>query len=335
MAKQPVYSKDDDLLRVPIDQEVLVALEPEEEEEKTTEKPSDKKEDVSTDVEVDADTLKTLSDQVEALKASNEAAEKKLKAEQRRAKQAEEAARGLAQQASQFRTIAEASHHESLKGALAAAQSDQEAHKKDYMNFLEAGDFMNAAEAQAKMSRAAARIVDAEKSLAAFELQATNNQDDRQNPPQRQAAPDRTDVDILSDIDQNPNWLPKEKEYLKQHPELLTDSQKNAELGIAYNRAMAKNISRGTPEYFAFLDDFMGYKKADTREDDDPPANGAPVRRDNAGAGRVTNPNQVKLTPAMREIARNMGISETGYAKQFLKLQSEKQANPEKYNQSR
>jgi hypothetical protein len=46
-------------------------------------------------------------------------------------------------------------------------------------------------------------------------------------------------------------------------------------------------------------------------------------------------PTQVKLTPAQRELAANMGISELGYARQFLKLQGEKISNPEKYNQSR
>lgn len=333
MAKQPIYSKDEDLLRVPLDQEVLVAIPADEEEEQTDKQPE---KEVSDKVSVEDDAVKALNDQIEALKVSNKEAEKRLADEQRRARQAETAARNLAQEAVQFRTVAERSHHENLKSALNAAQSDQETHKKDYMNFLEAGDFANAAEAQAKMSRAAARIVDAEKSLAAFEVEREAEIKNPQRQTALEPAAPASDADILSGIDKNPNWLPKEKEYLKAHPELLTDAQKNAELGIAYNRAMSKNISRGTPEYFAFLDEFMGFKKAETRDDtDEIPANGAPVRRENAGGRAAVKPGQVKLTPEQREIVRNMGISEIGYAKNHLKLQAEKAANPEKYNQSR
>lgn len=335
MAKQPVYSKDDDLLQIPLDQEVVVAITPEDDDEVVA-APEDKKTPAKTpEIDVDADSIKSLNDQLEALKASNQMAEKQLKAEQRRAREAEQAARGLAQEASQFRAVAENSHHETLKSALATAQAEQETHKKDYMSYLEAGDFMNAAEAQAKMSRAAAKIVDAEKSLAYFEIEKSSQPERRPEPP-RQAAQQVEEEDIISSIDKNPSWLPKEKEYLKAHPELLTDGQKNAELGVAYQRAMRENISRGTPEYFEFLDKFMGYKKAETADDDADAGNtAAPVRRENAGGRAPVRPNQVKLTPAMREMARNMGISETGYAKQYLKLQAEKVANPEKYNQSR
>lgn len=336
MAKQQVYSNDDDLIRVPLDQEVLVQIDPEDDGKaavKLDKEPADKK--VSTEVSVD-DTVKTLNDQIEALKVSNQEAEKRLRVEQTRVRQIEEAARGIAQEAEGYRSAAERSQHNNLKSYLQSAQSDQETHKKDYAAFLEAGDFVNAAEAQAKMSRAAARVVDAEKTLAQFEVAQEEERERVKTAPQRQPVQQETG-DVIASIDSNPGWLPEEKKYLKQHPELLTDNQKNAELGIAYNRAMAKNLSRGTPEYFAFIDDFMGFKPTAKVQDDEPEDRdaAAPVRRENAGGRTIVKPNQVKLSPEQREIARNMGISELGYARQQLRLQSEKVANPEKYNRQR
>jgi hypothetical protein len=336
MARPKVYSKDEDLRGVPLDQEVVVAvdLSADQELDVPQDKGSGK---ASGDVELDSDIVQTLNKQIEDLKKSNETAQEQLMSEQQRARQAEQEAAQAARAAEQFRSVAVKSQGDQLKSALDAAQSEQETAKAAYAAALEAGNFVEAADHQAKMSRAAARIVTLENSLANF--------DDNADEPTRAApAPQPRAVDVHQQIDSNPNFLPAEKTFLKSHPELLTDGQKNAELGVAYNRAMREGLSRGTPEYFAFIEQFMGYKSAkqeqrsaqeDDEVDDDSTRAAAPVRRDNSGQRQAVRPTQVKLTPAQRELAANMGISELGYARQFLKLQDEKKSNPEKYNQSR
>lgn len=340
MAKrQQAFSKDEDLIKIPLDQEVLVSLAEDDKEETEDNKKETGKE--STEVKTgDDDTVEKLEEQIEALRESNKQTQKQLQDEQRERRRVEQAAQEIVQEAVQIRSGAEKAAHSNMKSALAAAQSEQEAAKKDYANFLEAGDFVAAAESQQKMSRAAARVVQVERDISEFETQQSEAEERAKHQPRRQT--ESQPVDVLTSIDQNPNLMPEEKKFLKSHPELMADRQKNAELGIAYQRAMNDGLSRGTPEYFEFIENFMGIKKSGKSEsvrttDDDEEAgraaNGAPVRRDNAGQRREQRPSQVKLTPEQREIARNMGISEVGYARNMLKLQNEKQSNPEKYNQ--
>ena len=338
MARPKVYSKDEDLRSVPLDQEVVVAVDLSADQELDIPQDKDSGK-ASGDVELDSDVVQTLNKQIEELKKSNETAQEQLMSEQQRARQAEQEAAEAARAAEQFRSVAVKSQGDQLKSALDAAQSEQETAKAAYAAALEAGNFVEAAEHQAKMSRAAARIVTLENSLANFDEDA---KEPVRTAPGSQPQPRAGDIN--QQIDANPNFLPAEKTFLKSHPELLTDGQKNAELGVAYNRAMREGLSRGTPEYFAFIEQFMGYKSAQQERrsaqevdevDDDATRAAAPVRRDNSGQRQPMRPTQVKLTPAQRELAANMGISELGYARQFLKLQDEKKSNPEKYNQSR
>jgi hypothetical protein len=338
MAKEKAYSKDEDLMLIPLDQEVLVSLETGDDAGEP-DKPEKKAAKESASVETgDDETVETLEKQIEDLRESNKQTQQQLLAEQRERRRVEAAAQEIVQDAVQFRSAAERGQHSAIKSALDAAQAEQESSKKDYAAFLEAGDFVNAAEAQQKMSRAAAKVLQVERDLGDFEMQQERAKERSERQPverREQAQP----VDVIAGIDSNPNWLPTERTFLKAHPELLTDPQKNAELGIAYNRAMGEKLSRGTPEYFEFIENFMGFKKSESRranddEDDNKPY-GAPVRRENQGGRAPQRPSQMKLSPEQREIARNMGISEIGYARQLQKLQGEKTSNPEKYNQSR
>lgn len=338
MARERAYSDDKDLMRVPLDEEVLVLIPGETvegEDKKVEAKEDDDKKIV--EVETDNDTVKKLNEQVAALREANTKSNEELLAEQQKRQRVEQEAYRIAQDALSFKSEAEKSQHGQLKSALESAQNEQESHKKDYLAHLEAGDFVNAAEAQSKMSRAAARVVAAEGHLAQFETAKTEIEERGKGRSERPAPP----VDATTLIENNANLLPSEKTFMKAHPELMMDSRKNAELGVAYSLAMNKGLSRGTPEYFTFIEETMGYKEPSKKNDDDGDEDSgqrreaAPVRRDNSGGRHQTKPSQVRLTPEMREIARNMGISETGYAKRFLELQDQKQANPEKYNRTR
>jgi hypothetical protein len=338
MAKEKAYSKDEDLMLIPIDQEVLVSLETGEDAGES-DKPEKKVAKESAAADEDDVTVETLEKQIEDLRESNKQTQQQLLSEQRERRRVEAAAQEIVQDAVQYRSAAERGQHSAIKSALDAAQAEQESSKKDYAAFLEAGDFVNAAEAQQKMSRAAAKVLQVERDLGDFETQqaAAKDRAERQPVERREAA---QPVDVIASIDTNPNWLPTERTFLKAHPELLTDPQKNAELGVAYNRAMGEKLSRGTPEYFEFIENFMGFRKSETRkasddDEDDTKPYGAPVRRENQGGRAPQRASQVKLSSEQREMARNMGISEIGYARQLQKLQGEKVSNPEKYNQSR
>jgi hypothetical protein len=135
-------------------------------------------------------------------------------------------------------------------------------------------------------------------------------------------------------INSMPGLLDAERTWLKSHRELMTDNRKNARLQAAYFDAEDAGHPRGTPEYFDFIEQKLGYKKAPARiepeEDDEPeertPIVAAPVSREtpSAGTGKPSS-TRITLSPLQREAAKNAGISDLEYAKQLIRLQEAKE----------
>jgi uncharacterized membrane protein YqiK len=200
MARPKVYSKDEDLRGVPLDQEVVVAVDLSSDELSipNDEKPAGT---ANGDVEVDDDVVKTLNKQIEDLKKSNESAQEQLQTEQQRARRAEQEAAEAARAAQQMKTVAVQSQANNLKSALDAAQSEQETAKAAYAAALEEGNFVQAAEHQQKMSRAAAKIVSLENTIANFDESAEET-------PLQPARPAAPVGDVIQQIDANPNFMP-------------------------------------------------------------------------------------------------------------------------------
>ncbi len=218
------------------------------------------------------------------------------------------------------------SERELITGSLSGAQAELSSAKSEYAKASEMGDFTAQADANAKIARASQRVLHFEQMAADIELRKERTANE----------PVRT-VDPITAIDSNPNLIPKEKEWLKAHPEAIIDPKLNAELGVAYNRATREGHIRGTPEYFDFLETFMGYKKAPKKEDGDDDQQtriaAAPVSRGDISTSgqRQQSPSQITLTPEQREMARSMGITDVAYARQALALQQAKKSEPEKY----
>jgi len=130
-----------------------------------------------------------------------------------------------------------------------------------------------------------------------------------------------------------------QKVWLKSHREILDDPEKLRMLHEAHLAAEAK--------YFAHLDHALGYGPAAHSHEAAPmyepppvmrtgPMVSAPVSRSggtpNAGAAI---PGRVVLSPEQREAARLSGISEVDYARQLMRLNSEKRAGNYGPGQSR
>lgn len=323
------------LAQIPVTEPVLVELEPPATGADiiSSTEPEDKKVEKKLNGHDDVDpAVKSLKDQLEAQKEANRLSDERVqKAEQERRealRKAEEAER----KAKEAQTQSVESERDLIQNSLSSAQSEQAALKGAYAQALEAGNFAAAADIQDKMGRTSAKILHLESAAAHMDRRA---EEAKKQPERREQQ-----VDASTLIENNNQLLPGEKDWLKKHPELVLDARRNQELGVGYDRAQRQGLIRGTPEYFAFLDDFMGFKKAEVKRDEESEDDitvSAPVTREGGSMteGNKSSDNRIVLTPEQREFARTMGISEVEYARQQLKLKQDKKENPERYGMGR
>lgn len=333
MPKLKPIKDEAELARVPLDEPVLVELEPaatgmvaESEGEHENAPPGGGTGGAEREQD---DGSKVLKAQLEASKEAERVANERAAESDRRAKEASD-------EAARLRTTGADTEKELLASSLSSAQAEEAAAQAELEKAFEVGDAKAMGAAQAKIGRAAAKVVNLEGAIAQFEQDAAERERIAKETPKTEER-----VDIVTAIDRDPNLMPKERDWLKDHPEVLTDSRRNRELSVGYDRALAKGFKRGSEGYFKFLDEFMGFAELErpARETDDDTDNerasivSAPVTRDNRSSlsGKQTAPTRITLTPAEREAARNMGVSDVAYAKGKLQLAANKSADPERY----
>jgi hypothetical protein len=337
MAKQPRALKtQEEISAVSPDEPILVELpgaEPEQAQPSAPKPPRQAKPPKGED----EDAVKRLTREVDALKAANERQNKTMAELERDRRDAYVAASQLHTAAEQARAREMQSENDYLSNALTAAQSQLEAAKASAKRAGEAGDFAGQAEAHDQIADARSRIRDAERDIASLdrrvrEEQAYAERQRQQPPPQQQQQPQ----DVNQAIESNNQLLPAEKDFLKQHPELVLDTGLNQELSVAHNRALRSGIRRGSDAYFKFVNEFMGFANGEATEEEDavaepgkPSIVSAPVSRETSASS--SSPTRVHLTPEQREMARSIGVTDMEYAAEVLRLQKDKQLNPEKY----
>lgn len=319
MAKLKALRKDEDLAAVPLDQPVLVDLEPEGSTVQIDD-PDDKNEVIDGAARTAEDPgVNVLKQQLEALQRANAAADKRANDAIQRAETAERDRAAAVN--SQSQTEADA-----VQSGLAAAQAEQAAAKVALKAAGESGDWESMAEANARIGRSASDIREFERSAALL----ADRKEQIKNEPQRQVQQPTTDINTA--IDSNPQLLAAEREWLKVHPEAMIDPSRNKELDVAYIKATRKGLVRGAPDYFKFIEAEMGYSQptARTEDDDDMPVQAPVSRNDRGNDGRPTN-GKIMLTPEQREIAKSMNISDIEYARQVAAFDMARKADPEKY----
>lgn len=314
--------KDEELFAIPLDEPVLVELEPAAtgevvDEPKPAPKPKGEKE---TAVE---DGAATLQAQMEEMRKANATREAKL------ARERDEALR----LADEHRRSAADSEADLIANGLQSAQSEAKSARAALKTAVETGDADAMADANERISRAAGDIRDFERAAAQQAAEAERRKTEPQQEQRR--------MSVEESIDARTDLTDGERKWLKEHQDAWVDPGRNQELGVAYGRAVKNGLVRGTAAYFEFIEEFMGYREPgkgddDNRETGRSPTVSAPVSRDNRShaTGR-TQSNQVTLSPEERQIARDMGITDTAYAKGKLQLAAAKQADPEKYARTR
>lgn len=329
MAKLKPIKDEKELAAVPLDEPVLVELEP-----AATgllAEPGTEREEQAARIADAGDA----DDGSKALKAQLEASKEAERRERDRATVAERDAQAARDERDALRTANTGNEKELLNTSLSSAQAEEAAAQAEFEKAFEVGDAKLMGAAQAKIGRAAAKVVHYEGAVAQFDEDAAERERVAKETPKQE---DR--VDIVTAIDRDDKLMPKERDWLKEHTEVLTDPRRNRELSVGYDRALAKGFKRGSEGYFKFLDEFMGFAEpargADEEDDTDNQRASivsAPVTRDNrsSSTGRPTTPTRVTLTPAEREAARNIGVSDVAYAKGKLQLAANKHADPERY----
>lgn len=301
---------EEEIAGIPLDQEILIELPG-----GTDELPE---KDKAPKIDSDA---KTLQEQLEAAQAAQKTEREARERAERDATEARRLAAEREREAVEARKRTVDLESDVITGGLSAAQNELAAAEAELERAGEAGDWKAIAKAQGRIGRASAQVVSLESGAAEVA--------ERAKAPEPRKEVVQQPSDPIAAIDANPNLLPAEKEWLKAHPDAILDQRRNNELSVGYERAMKKNLVRGTPAYFAELEDFMGYKQPDNNNGETSVQ--APVSRMERGSDGRPSQNTIRLSPEQREIAKNMGVSELEYAKQVQAFEVARKADPDKY----
>lgn len=258
-------------------------------------------------------------DDVLALKKRVEELNKAQEIAAMRALEAERRSQEYQNQVNSFRQSAEQSQYDTIVTAMGAAQIEVDTAKRDIMLAGAAQDYSALADAQERLAAAKAHMIGLEQSKQSYEYQR-----ERGGQVQQQQ--------------QNNGLLAEEQNWLARHPEVMSDLRKNTKLNAAYYDAMDKGIQRGTPEYFQFIEEQLGYRQPmaqDKREEPEespvmvaaPPSKSVPS---GSGSGGRTK-GSYTLSKEEAEIARISGITPQEYVIQRERLRELKKANPGDY----
>jgi prepilin-type processing-associated H-X9-DG protein len=249
----------------------------------------------------------TLEEGVDDLK-------QRLAAAEARAKAAEEAKHKAELEAHAARGTVQETNLQLVTNAIDTLRQSNEIAKANYKAAMSAGDYDAAAGYQEEMSSHAAKLLQLEQGKQALESAPAPVA-----PVQRPSDPVEAFAAQLS---------PRSADWVRRHPQFVTDPRLNQKMIAAHNMAMADGHVADSDEYFATVESLLQVKKAPPAEalseasqptarrtTTPPPA--APVSRDTRGG------NVVRLSPEEREMAEMMKMTPEEYAKNKLALKKE------------
>lgn len=211
-------------------------------------------------------------------------------------------------------------HWDALSNGLLAAQSESEAAQRDWESAAAEGDFKRQSDANVRINRAQARLLQYEDAKVNLEAQA-KAADARPQQQQQQADP----------LERLPEPA---KQWLRAHPEYLTDQRKNRKIQVLHDDALEQGHPEFSPAYFEFVETQLGMRQPkQSRNDDDDSVStrrerntvSAPVSREAVSMrdGRSIA-HRITLSPEQRSAAKIAGITEVEYAKQLIRLEKAK-----------
>ncbi len=235
-----------------------------------------------------------LAAQFAELQAKSQRDQQAIDTERRQRVAAEQEAARARQEVTTARGEVIDSQYGTVESGLAAAQTEIEAAKREIKSAGESGDYDRQTEAYDRLATARAR---------AERLQeAKSDLETRKGKAPTESEQVRTERPVVHDDPIEAyvaNRTPQTADWLRKHPEWVTDQRKNAKLTAAHYDATGEGLSPDTPQYFEHIEKFIGITKTNgkapetrTRRSTVPaaPVNGG------GGSGGGTSGIEVRLT---------------------------------------
>lgn len=247
--------------------------------------------------------VKDLKAQLAAEKAGRQAAEQRL--------------HQAAREVHHARSEVDDTNLQLVVNAIDTVNRDIDLLKQAHTFAMQNGDFARATEIQSEMSANAAKLLQLENGRQAMESAP--------RAPEPTAPPADPVEAFASQLSR------RSADWVRQHPEFVTDQRLNAKMIAAHNLAVADGIPTDTDEYFEAIEQTLKVShKAAKTETDDQYAAKVVRRRDAAPAAAPSNrgnqsasTNVVRLSAAQREMAEMMGMKPEEYAKNLVALKKE------------
>lgn len=301
---------DEEIAGIPLDQTILIELPGAVIEEEPREKPGKVKQDEPVD------GAKVLQEQLEAAQRAQAASDARAEKAEREAAEA----RRLAAEATKRSTALEG---DVITGGLSAAQAERDAAKLAFEQAGEAGNFKEMANAQDRIARAAARILNFEAGAAEIA--------ERPKPEARQEQILQQPRNWEESVRSNTGLLRAEQDWMIKNKTAFDDPDFGKKLDFAYAGAQKGGVVRGSQAYFDYIERATGLV-ADDRDDNHGSGNvqAPPSRGERDTSGRQTN-NRITLSPEERDLAKSMGVSDIEYARSKQNFETARKADPDKY----
>ena len=193
---------------------------------------------------------------------------------------------------------ATSSQLDTVMSGIQAAESELKSAKQEFVTAAEAGNFSAQANAQERIAEAKARVLRLREAEGDLKDQATTKPAPRQETRQ-QASPDPVERAIREG-----NIPPQSRaaNWLRAHPDCITDQKKNATMMKAHWAAKADGIEEGSDDYFARIE--AGITPAKVQQQEQPKVNirpSAPVAPAGGASGGMNGGGQT-VTLTRREV---------------------------------
>jgi hypothetical protein len=274
--------------------------------------------------------------------------EEQRQAEARRREEAERTAAAATAEAETARSEAMKRELESVSSALTSLESERNALKNSLKEFLEKGDFTNAAEVQSQIGEASGRIVILREGKAQLESRRDQLAKKAAELPVTREAP--REAPAVAPLDPQRPWTedqwnlflnnrtPRTAQWLRNHPEYASNVEARERIIGAHEYVTKLNrLKPDTDEYFDSLEKALNPQAKPVEKAADkpapkaapkPPAAAAPPSRtvpgaDGPGSGRVTLSKQERETARILFPDMTPEKAELTYARNKLALQTE------------
>ena len=283
---------------------------------------------------------------INSLKAQLAARDEELRAERearaqeaQRRQEVEGDARKLADTATALKRSAEASHYRLIEGHIREAKTRTNDLKAQIKAANEVGDYDKVTELQMEAAKVATRQLQYEDAKA--DMEAAAQRQAKEPPPAETRKPDVQPQQPADPFEARIAGLTDTtKKWLREHRECVTDEVKSAEAVAADAKARREGLRPDTPEYFAFVEEKLGYRQPKQAEPDgeeieegvivsDPKPvakaatmTAAPVSRSGSGVNGST-PTQIRLSRAQVEMAESLGMTPKEYHAWMVKAEKD------------